>query len=62
MDGEGRIDNLQTMVELPAVANDHDIIGVRAIRERVTEFGTDAGRFAGGNNEWFRQAPIGMRT
>ncbi len=59
---EGHIDNAQSVVEQPTVADDYDIVSIRAVGKRVTEFGADAGRLAGCDYEWFTKVHTWARN
>ena len=50
-DGKRRVDGRQSRVDLAAIANDDDPLLEASADQRIAEFRTDAGRFAGGDYE-----------
>lgn len=59
---EGHVNNAQTIVEQPPVADDNDIVREWTVGKRVAEFGADAGRLAGCDYEWFAEVHTGKRN
>ena len=50
--GKWHIDDAQALVKKSLVADDNDIAGIRAVKQRVAQLRTDASGLAGCNYEW----------
>jgi hypothetical protein len=52
---EWQVDDVESPIQLAAIADDDNVIAKAGLDQRVAKLGTDAGRLPGRNDEWFSQ-------